>query len=136
VIRVTADTNIYISSLNFGGPPRSVIALAYSGDIQLAVSAPILDEIAHVLRDKFGLPEADIREAEADIRSIAELVVPIVHIEAVKDDPSDNRILECAVASRSEYIITGDKHLLRLGRFGEIRIVKAADFLAIAVRPI
>ena len=95
-----------------------------------------MQEIARILRVKFAWSEFDIQETEADVLSYAELVNPTEHIDAVKDDPTDNRILECAVAGRSEYIVTGDKHLLRLGQFGETRIVTPAEFLAITAQAI
>ena len=47
----------------------------------------------------------------------------------MKDDPTDNRIVECAQAGKSEYLITRDKHLLKLKSFGPTRIVLVADFL-------
>jgi predicted nucleic acid-binding protein len=53
-------------------------------------------------------------------------------VDVVKADPSDNRILECAAAAKSDYIITGDDHLLRLGGFEGIPIIKVADFLKLA----
>ena len=134
MIRFTADTNIYISSFNFGGVPKAVLILARKGEAVLSVSEFILQEITRTLRDKFAWSEFAIYETEADILSYAKLVTPSVHIEAVKDDPTDNRILECAVASHSEYIVTGDKHLLRLGQLGEIRIVTPAEFLAITAQ--
>jgi uncharacterized protein len=50
-------------------------------------------------------------------------------MDAVKTDPSDNRILECAQAGASEFIVTRDNHLLSLGSFGGAKIIKVADFL-------
>jgi predicted nucleic acid-binding protein len=61
VLRVTADTNIFIAGLNFAGIPRQILNLAESGAIHLAVSDDILDEVARVLRrEKFGWPEVEI----------------------------------------------------------------------------
>ena len=45
----------------------------------------------------------------------------------------DNRILECAVAAGSDYIVSGDKDLLRLGSYDAIRILNVADFLALGM---
>jgi len=132
VLRVTADTNIFISGLNFAGIPRQILRLAESGAIRLAVSDNILDEVARVLgREKFGWPEVEIDRAVTQISRFTEHVEPKHRIDAIAADPSDDRILECAVASRSEYLVTGDKHLLKLGRFGGTKIVKPADFLEI-----
>jgi len=50
-------------------------------------------------------------------------------IDVVKDDPTDNRILECAVASGSDYLVSGDNHLLKVGKDSGVKILKAADFL-------
>jgi hypothetical protein len=46
-------------------------------------------------------------------------------MDAIAEDPTDDRILECAVASQSEYLVTGDNHLLRLGHFGVTKNRKA-----------
>jgi predicted nucleic acid-binding protein len=52
-----------------------------------------------------------------------------VSLAVIKDDPDDDRILECAANSGSDYIITGDKDLLRLGQYDSIRILNVSDFL-------
>jgi hypothetical protein len=63
------------------------------------------------------------------ISRFAERVEPVERIEVIIEDPTDNRILECAVASRSEYLVTGDRHLLKIGQFAGTKIVKAASLL-------
>jgi predicted nucleic acid-binding protein len=54
VLRVTADSNIYISAMNLGGAPDKLLDMARNGEIVLAISDPIVEEVTHVLRDKFG----------------------------------------------------------------------------------
>ena len=54
MIRGTADSNIYISALHFGGPPDRLLDLARTGVIELTISDDILAEVTRVLRDKFG----------------------------------------------------------------------------------
>jgi uncharacterized protein len=56
---------------------------------------------------------------------------PDESVEVIEEDPADNRILECAQAARSDYIVSGDRDLLRLRVFRDIPIVKVADCLAI-----
>ena len=46
----------------------------------------------------------------------------------VEDDPSDNKIIECAIEANANYIITGDEHLLSIREVGTINNVSAADF--------
>jgi hypothetical protein len=50
----TADTNIYISALNFGGLPRQFFRLAIQGHFELAVSPKLQVEIERVLRQRFS----------------------------------------------------------------------------------
>jgi uncharacterized protein len=83
---------------------------------------------------KYAWHEAEIERALTQISRFAERVVPSEQIEVITSDPTDNRILECAVASGSEYLVTGDHHLLELGRFAGIEIMKPANFLEIHAR--
>lgn len=119
MLRVTADTNIYISALNFGGIPRRFLRLAEAGGIQLLTSDDIIAEVATVLRrDKFAWPEQEIDKA---LRQLSRFTVPVrpTHtLDIITADPPDNRILECAEAGRADYIVTGDHHLLRLRQYG------------------
>ena len=59
------------------------------------------------------------------------LVEPGESIDAIAEDPSDNRFLEAAVAGNCEYIVTGDQHLLRLGEYRGIQIMPPATFVAV-----
>ncbi len=129
MISITLDSNIYISALIFGGEPLRVLKMAEDGLIRLDVSDAIFEEFSRVLRDKFDWADEDIAEAQHDIRLFANHVAPVEALSVVKDDADDNRIIECAAAAGSDYIVTGDKHLLRLGNFVNIRIVNPGDFL-------
>jgi uncharacterized protein len=126
----TADTNIYISGLRSGGVPAHFLDRAAAGDFRLDISDAILSETLRVLRDNFHWSPEALREAEEDIRGYTHHVTPTETLDIIKADPPDNRILECAAAAKSDYIVTGDKrHLLPLGRHGGIPIVKVADFM-------
>ena len=128
-MRVTADTNIYISALNYAGPPYTFLKLAASGDIRLALSNEIMEEIVETLRRKFLWPEDRIEEARATLALVTESVKPRVILDVVKDDPDDNKILECAQSAGSEYIVTGDKDLLRLRQYDGMPIITVSHFL-------
>lgn len=128
--RVTADSNIWISALVFGGKPMQLIDLAIDGEIEIAVSAPILEETLRILRDKFKRTAEQLQKAEGFITGIGTVVDPVEKITAVPADADDDRVLECAVASGSEAIVTGDADLLRMGSFRRIRIQRVSEFLA------
>lgn len=127
--RIVADTNIYISALNFAGRADDVLALARAGVIEIYISPPIIDEIAGVLTRKFGWSIPRIREATRAINDFTVLVYPTAQVNLIQEDEADNRILECALAAVADTIITGDHHLLKLQRFHSTRITTPSAFL-------
>jgi len=88
-------------------------------------------EMADVLARKFDFRADAIDEATRRIKAIARTVTPSVQLNVVQEDPPDDRILECAVSSGADYVVTGDKDLLRLEHYDAIQIVSVADFLDI-----
>jgi uncharacterized protein len=128
--RVVLDTNVIISAILFGGTTREILELAIRGGIDLILSVPILDEVRDVLmRQKFGFSAEQATKVIDELYAISEVVNPDIRITAVKDDPDDNMILECALEAKSEYIITGDSHLLDLSIFQDIKIQTPAVFM-------
>lgn len=103
--------------------------MAIDGDIEVAISEPILNEVIRVLREKFQWDGYRLLDARQQILRLARLVTPRQTLDIVKEDEPDNRILECAVAAASRFLITADKDLLRLGSYEGISILRPADFL-------
>jgi putative PIN family toxin of toxin-antitoxin system len=68
VLRVTLDTNVYVSGLNFKGKPYELLELTRAGQLEVSVSEAILSELHRVLHDKFKWPESDIAIVERQIR--------------------------------------------------------------------
>jgi putative PIN family toxin of toxin-antitoxin system len=128
--RVVFDTNIYLSALTFGGKPEVVFEMARAGKIQLVVSPSILAELASILRGKFAWDDEDVREALMVVGRHAELVNPELRLRVLMDD-ADNRILECAVEGRADWIVLGDHHLLGLREFRGIPVVRVSEILSI-----
>jgi putative PIN family toxin of toxin-antitoxin system len=129
VFRVVADTNVYISALNFGGAADEVLALGRRNELAVYISAPILKEIDAVLVGKFNWSVANAREACAAIRAFTYLVRPQERLDVVEEDEPDNRILECAVEANARVIVTGDAHLRKLKQFRGIVVLGPAEFL-------
>ena len=124
------DSNVYISAVLFGGKPRQVIQAALAGRIRLAVSASILEEIEGVLRGKkFKFPEAAAREIVSEISSLAEVYELSEKVSCIRGDPSDDRILECALSASAAAIISGDSHLLALKTFRGMPILSPVECL-------
>jgi uncharacterized protein len=133
VLKVTADTNILISALAYAqGKPLRFLQMATAGDINLTVSEDIVEEMVDVLVRKFNATPREVTEARQIVAARARTIRLSVQLGVVKDDPDDNRIVECAVSAGSDYIVTGDKDLLRMKRYYSIQILTVSDFLNIA----
>lgn len=93
-------------------------------------SSTLLQELKKVLcYPKFRLTIKDIASALGYYQIVLKVVEPKFKVNIVHDDPSDNRVLECALAVKADVIVSGDKHLLALGEFRNIRIITSAKFL-------
>ncbi len=128
--RVVCDTNILVWAFVFpAGSPEQVVRLARLGQVEMFLSPPILEELARVLRQKFGYTQPEVRQRVSSLRSLAQVVDPRFSVTAIHADEPDNRILECALEARADFIVSGDKHLLTLPEFEGIPVVKAAEIV-------
>ena len=130
MIRVVADTNVYISALIFHGLPEEILALAQSGAFSLYISPAIQQELSSVLARKFGWDQQRLRDALSFLTEFVRVVIPKAVVTVIAGDEPDNRILECALEARAHVILTGDRHLLRLKNFQGTNILGLRDFLS------
>jgi putative PIN family toxin of toxin-antitoxin system len=129
-VRAVFDSNIYVSALTLpGGRADAAIQHVIAGEVQLAVSKSIVDEVLGVLADKFDRNLEELARAAVFLSDLAEVVTPRGTVHVLPDDP-DNRILECARAARADVIVTGDRRMLALGEFEGIAILSLREFLA------
>ena len=133
IVRVVIDTNVMISALFFGGTPGKLIPLWKGGSVKAFASKEIIDEYLRVLT----YPRFRLSENEIDYLVYQE-ILPYFEVASskrgpaiVKKDPSDDKFIRCAQACHSRTIISGDRHLLALKKFGGIKIVSPSQFLKI-----
>lgn len=131
--RVVLDTNVLISATVFPGSlPDRLVHLVLDGTLTGVTSPPLLEEYGGVLMKKFGFTSASAGKAKVLYQAACVLVEPRFVLTAVRQDPADNRVLECAVAGGAEAVVTGDRrHLLPLREFRGIRIMTAAQCLSL-----
>ncbi len=129
-MKIVCDTNVLVSATLSNGTPRRLLRLIACGEVENAVSLEILAEAKNVLvRPKFGFSPEQVTHAIDVFSEISVLVAPVQPVDVIKDDPSDNRILEAAVAAQADCIVSGDKHLLSLGTWNNVGILSPADFM-------
>lgn len=125
--KVIIDTNLIVSSL-WGGKPRELIDLWQNGTIEVLTSREIVKEYLNVL-SRFELDPDDLKEWAWRFTNRTTMVEPKKKIPLIKEDPDDNKFIECAAAGKADYILAGDKHLLRHKNYNETKIMLVSDFL-------
>ena len=108
----------------------TIVRLVRDDECQAVTSPALLDELHRVLIVKFEYPT---RVADATLkrwRAVNAVVTPPLELRIIAADPSDNRVLECALAGEADAIVSGDRHLLALKTFRSIPIVAPHEFLA------
>jgi len=130
ILKVVFDTNILISAIVYGGKPDICLQMAREGKLQLITSNTILLELSEKLYSKIGMSDEGLNRVLIGIKRISDIVEPREILSVIKEDRSDNKILEAATEGNADYIISGDKkHILPLKRFRKTNIVTAADFI-------
>ena len=128
-MRVVFDSNIFISALVLpGGRAEKAILRILSGRDTLLLSPKIMDEILSTLANKFSRDIEALSRVAVNLTEISEMIAPRRKLRVLKDDP-DNRILECALAGDADFVVTGDKQMLRQKRYGRIRIITLREYL-------
>jgi len=134
-LKIVFDTNIYISAFVIsGGNAEKAYLHAIDGDFELCTSVAILTELARKLDEKFSWEKHEIAQLITSISNMATVLKTTPRLKVVADDP-DNRILECALEAGADFLITGDKHLLKLRNYENFEIIKLSTFLSILHQP-
>ena len=130
-MRAVIDTNVLISATFWTGRPKQLLNKIRHGEIIFLTSQILLDELNEILvrADKpFKLSEEEAEQLVETMRNLAEVIQPHSRVSICRDE-NDNRVLECAMDGRTEWIISGDLHLLELQSFQGVKIVTVGDFL-------
>ena len=129
-MKLVLDSNIIISGLRFGGIPGELLELINKGDHIGVTSSVAMGEIEAVLLTKFKVLPSEWMVTSEALRDTLQ-IVPISFLPAVPElrDGRDLHILAAAELCAADYIISGDKDLLVLGKYKNIPIIKVGDFI-------
>jgi putative PIN family toxin of toxin-antitoxin system len=130
-VKVVFDTNVWISIFmdkrlrDEFSRSKQAVTVYISEDIGLEISKVLqYPKVAEILK-KIGMREKDVLLILANNSKKVETKLKL-HL--IDDDPEDNKILECALAAKSDIIVSGDKHLVNLGKFKKTRILMPREF--------
>ena len=128
-MRVVIDTNIIISGIFFGGNPRNILSKCYTDLLTPVCTESIFTEYIEIIE------RISKRSGKYSIKDIEPLLAE--YFEIIEEtlfglysrDPDDDKFINCAISSGSEYIISGDNDLLILKEIESVKIVDAKYFL-------
>ncbi len=134
-MRIVIDTNIWVSGLLWKGPAWRLLKLAERGSVELCTSYAMLLELEEVLGyERLQARLAQLKQTPAQLAAyalnistrfdVSRGIVPIV-----KADPDDDIFLDCAFQAGALFIVTGDRHMLKLETYQAIKIVRVEVFL-------
>ncbi len=125
IMAVTFDTNALLSATLWDGSvAQKLLFDLIRQNVKIYSSADIINEYKHVLKRDFDFSDEYVAEAVKKVLSFVTLENPKIKLDAVKDDPDDNPIVECALESKSNCIITYDLQLLKLKEYKGIQIIR------------
>lgn len=127
--KIVIDTNNLISALGWEGKSRELIRKVIDKEFELVISVKQMKELKRVMNyPKFNFTDDQKKKFLEIISEIARIIDTKLELNVV-DDPDDNMILECAIESEADYIISGDEHLKKLKTFKNIKIMSVSNFL-------
>lgn len=123
-----------MSAIIWGGIPDEIVLLQERGQIEIASSQKLLNELENTFNKK--KIQSKLAALQLTIVSAINLVYDSISLYPIEElivselrDPDDAIVLATAIAANAEVIITGDQDLLVLREYQNIQIMTAKDFL-------
>jgi putative PIN family toxin of toxin-antitoxin system len=134
-LKIVVDANLFASALiKPNSNPGRILDLIRQNQVDLILSTAIIKEIKRILLypklQKYH--RRTVQEIDAyfeDILMFAWIVEGEGEVDLIEDEPTDNKYLVCAYEGEADYIVSGDHHLLDIGTYRGIEILKAKSFL-------
>ena len=131
-MKIAVDTNFLISATQWDySVSNKLLQKLIRNNVEIFTTKEILEEFSEVLKRDFLYAEKEVQNLLEKVLQFLTLVNPSKKIDVVKEDADDNKIIECAVETKSEYILSYDKHLLKLKEFQGIKIVKPEEIFRV-----
>jgi len=135
-VKVVFDTNVWISIFIKKTLGEEFSEIFEREEIEVYITEEILGEISKVLmypkiNELLELSRVSEREILQRVGEISVLVRPKLKLKVIEEDLEDNKILDYALQAKAGFVVSSDKHLLRLKKFRNIKILTPREFLDI-----
>ena len=131
-LKAVIDTNILVSALLGSRTCKDIILSFERQAFTLVLTDALVKEIKEVLLDR-EIGEFSGHDLERLFKVLArqaEVVRPMTSLRLCRD-PEDDKILEAALASGADFIVTRDKDLLVLKSLDKTLIIRPEEFIKI-----
>lgn len=125
---VVLDTNVVLAAYLTKGAASKIVAKWSEGFFELLVSDEIVKEYLRILLSQ-NIDPSLVSELNYQLDKYAKLIQPKKKLVIVKEDPDDDKFFECAVEGKARYIVSNDKHLLRVGNYKGVMVLSIQQFL-------
>jgi putative PIN family toxin of toxin-antitoxin system len=106
-----------------------LIAEARRQRVRFFISAYMLDELQRVLVEDLGRSRRFAGLARRAVLRVAKLIeLPSFVPRHVPGDPNDDPIVQTALTSKADYLVTADKEVLKLGKIQRTEVITPGDF--------
>lgn len=123
-MRVVLDTNVFLSGIHWTGDSHQVLRAWFTGKFILVSSPEINEELFAQIKDfKIQMESEEISWWETAIIEKSVIVEPKTKLNIVKEDKDDDKFIEAAFEGNCDYIVSQDKHLLKLKEYSGIKIL-------------
>ena len=131
--KIVLDTNIYISSIGINSPYRLIFDKLKNNKFILSVSNDIVFEYYDVISRK--MTESIAENIIQYLKFASNVLLTEIHYkwELIDKDKSDNKFVDCFMATKADYLVTNDKHfnILKKIDFPKIALINGDDFMNI-----
>jgi len=132
--RVVVDTNVFVSALISNGKSRKLV-LKLLEEHTVILSSQMLAELADVIsRDKFSVTNSQIDRFISILVKKATIVSMHSIPKVILEDPDDDAVLSTALSGKADYIVSGDKHLLKIACYEKLQVVSVNQFVQIMAK--
>ena len=137
MLKAVLDTNIIVSStISTQSNPAKILDYWREKRFRMIITPAIIEEMWQVLfrpgiKKYRKFSDERTKKFLLKLQKEATLITPTQKIKLIEKDPADDVFIIAAVEGQADYIVSGDKHLLELGSYQNIRIVSPGEFVEI-----
>ena len=130
-MRIVLDTNVLLISMPGKSPYYPIFYALTTGKIDVLINQEIYLEYLEIMSLRGSALSLDLLNKFIFKAPNVHLIEIYFNWNLIKDDPDDNKFVDCAIAGNADYLVTNDNHfeMLKTVPFPKVNVISADDFL-------